>query len=314
MKKLFPFIIVFIFFSGCSEKITTQSFIPEDAAGIINFDIQKIINSDFFLDLNGAITEKLNTDPLEIINLTLQLSFDTGIDNLLYSSIFIKDKPDITGGIIFEFEEIDTESAFETFDKMPEFQRLYYKDYTYYYSDIFNSCISANSNFIFYSYGTEIMEDILDTIEKKQNSINNDLKETLNRVNNYPVYGAYQFKNSSFSKLNEYLNSDLDNPLKYENILGENIVADISTDFSESFDLEINLNFINISDSETYSIFLSGILDAIKEKLISQNSSGIYNLHLDFLNNLSISTKDFSITINTNIHYKSFLDFLTGIL
>lgn len=315
-----PVIIIFllIILSGCSEKITTQSFVPENTSGLLNLDFFEIQNTEYFTDLKEGLNDKPNVNPLDLINLTLELSFGANINGLLYCTIFfienIRPELNFAGGIIFEFEELNHKLISKTFENISGLEIIEYSGYTIYYSEILNSCISVYNNFVFCSYSIDVMENILDKIENNKNIIDEDLTTTLKASGKYIINGAYKIRNSNFKFLNDTLLKyfDIDPSLIYENILSSNVIMNIFCEFSEVWQISIKLNFISISDAKSYSEYLEKLSTGLKEKIDSLNESGEYDFYADLLNNTNIHTDDFSILININIPGNSFIDFFIG--
>jgi len=314
MKKYFLTAILCIFIFNCTETITTDNFVPADADGLINLHVQEVLNSKFILSLLNDFEEKTSFNPLDLININLETSFGTNIDNLNNASVFFINQDNaednISSGIILEFEELDTELILESIKTITGLFEIEYNNNFYYYSEILDSGITVYNNFILYSTSREIMENILDTAEVKKDK-NSDIKDVLEPLKLSTVNGVYFITKDNFISLNEsihkFFNQNNQSILGYNNIQSETISFILTVDINETMYLNLIIQFPDINDAENILDYLNTLKLKISETLSLLNSSGQNNVFLELFNSLELYADDSSITISVDISHTSIL-------
>jgi len=304
MIKYVLLILLCLFICSCGETVTSESFIPAKADGIINLDIQEILDSEFLTILTDSIIKEAYVNPLELINITLQNYFGTNLKYLYRVSVFFiieENSADyISSGLIFEFKELDHDLIYEFLNSMLKLSE--YKNFIYYYSDILDSCVALYKNFIFYSSSRELIENMLDTTEEKI-SKNNKLYEILEPIKEFPVKGALIVTKNNFKNINDSIlklfNKENQETPEYSNLQTDLISFIFSAEFIKTLYLNLIISFTEISDAQAYHNFLNTLLTSVQAAIEDDSEYG--SLFLELFNNLDLYTQNDSISISINI-------------
>ncbi len=323
VKQMTKYILITVFallIFCCGKPITTESFVPEGVDGLININIQEILNSEFYSSILEEYNNKIGLNPLQIFNKSLQNNFGFNTNDLYNTSIFFINETDtsntLTAGIILEIQEIDSELIFDYLKLLPGLEKVEYNDHIYFYSELLDSCISFYNNFIFYS-DRDNMEKILNTIEEKTNK-NEDLNISLKPLKQYPIKGLYQLNKNEFIDLNKIAFSKLEpgaeliSVLESIDISNEQITFTITADITNVLRINLIIQFFDKNAAALYLEYLNSIISIIIENLSKLNTSGQFDTFIAFINNIDIFINDGSISIYLYILHDTFLSLFAG--